>query len=351
VVWNFRVISKIEVHRYTLKPRLTGHSPRSGALLRVSFRDLPTSGIADLFPWKEYGDPSLEVWFEELRTLDLSSYTLRRALEAARDEAVAVFESRPLVRGSIVNHALATDPVDLSVHDVLEARRSTCPALKIKIGRHDPLLEAAALARLASHWGLRLRLDANERLTREGLLKFLDALPIRIRETLEFIEDPFAFDLKTWADFHRDTGIAIAYDRGTRDRELSSTSGVPTLAEIFDAGSAQVLIHKPAWQDDSRARFARETGKPVVVTSILGHPIGNLWAASRAVEVAPDGVHGCLSHVAYRDDEATKILLKSKQARGSRMVGVGVGTGLQSPWMRRLKWETLLLRNPLQVQS
>jgi L-alanine-DL-glutamate epimerase-like enolase superfamily enzyme len=345
VVWKFRVISKIEVQRYTLKPRLSGATPRAGALLRVSYTDLATTGLSDLFPWREYGDPGLESWFEELRTPKPTSFTVLRALEAARDEALAVSEARPLVRGSIVNHALATDPVDLSVHDVMEARRSTCPALKIKIGRHDPLEEASALSRLSSHWGLRLRLDANERLTREGLLKFLEALPIRIRETLEFIEDPFAFDLTTWAAFHRETGILLAYDRGTRDR------GMDDLAEIFDEGAAQVLIHKPAWQDDARARFAREQGKPVVITSILGHPIGNLWAAARAFELAPDGVHGCLSHVAYRDDEATKVLLKSKQVRGSRVVGIGHGVGLQSPWMRRLRWETLLNRHPVEVGS
>lgn len=345
------MISKIEVHRYTLKPRQTGASPRAGALLRVSFADLSTVGLADLFPWKEYGDPGLDVWLEELRTREPTSFTLRRALEAARDEAVAVSELRPLVRGTVLNHALATDPVDLSVYDILEARRSTCPAVKIKIGCHDPLEEAAALSRMVSHWGIRLRLDANERLTRESLVKFLDALPIRIRETLEFIEDPFPFDLKLWAEFHRETGIELAYDRGTRDRDLTPSTAAPSLGEIFESGAAQILIHKPAWQDDARARFARTLGVPVVVTSILGHPIGNLWAASRAFELAPDGVHGCLSHVAYRDDEATKVLLKSKQARGSRVVGNGVGVGLQSPWMRRLRWETLVDKHPVRVGS
>ncbi|CAN5529749.1 hypothetical protein BH10BDE1_BH10BDE1_17460 [soil metagenome] len=342
------MIFKIEVHRYTLKPRLTGIAPRAGALLRVSFDDLPTAGLADLFPWKEYGDPVLDVWLAELKTLDPSSFTLRRALEAARDEAVAVSQARPMVQGSIVNHALATDPVDLAVFDVMEARRSTCPALKIKIGKHEPLEEAAALSRLASHWGTRLRLDANERITRDQLMTFLDALPIRIRETLEFIEDPFAFDLKTWAAFHRETGIQIAFDRGTNSRELDA-NGEPGLREVFGENAAQVLIHKPAWQSDARATYAIEHGKPVVVTSILGHPIGNLWAASRAFALMPDGVHGCLSHTAYRDDEATKVLVKSKQVRGSRVVGIGVGAGLQSPWMRRLRWDTLVNTRPVQV--
>ncbi len=338
-----QLASKVEVHRYTMKPRRTGALPRVGALLRVTFKDLAEPGLADLFPWKEYGDPALEDFLKDLSTMNPVSFTLQRAFDAARDEALAVSEGRPLVGGSIVNHALATDPTDLAVYDILQARRSTCPAIKIKIGRHEPEVEALALSRMASHWGIGLRLDVNERWTREQLLTFLDGLPIRIRESLEFIEDPFPFNLREWSAFHSETGIDIAYDRGTHDRGVEATI-TASLAEMFSTGAAQVLIHKPAWQDDARAILAQTLGRQVVVTSILGHPIGNLWAASRAFQLVPDGVHGCMSHGAYREDEATKVLLKSKQVRGSRVVGNGVGAGLHSPWLRRLRWETLAVK-------
>lgn len=331
--------SKVEVHRYALKSRAASGGIRTGSLLRVTFKDLPNAGVADLFPWNEYGDPPLETWIEQLKQITRGAAgetkldpTVRRAIEAARDEALAVSQNRPLIQGSVVNHALSTDPVDLAVGDVIAARRGTFPAIKIKIGKHDAREEAAALSRLVSHWGIRLRLDANERTSRDELMIFLDALPIRIRETLEFIEDPFKFDHRAWSDFHRETEIPIAYDMGHADHELKT---------IFDAGAAQVLVHKPAWQNNDRAIFARERGIPVVVTSILGHPIGNLWAASKAAELEPDGVHGTMSHVAYKDDDASKTLVKSKQARGSRMVGIGVGLGLQSKWFDRLRWETL----------
>lgn len=362
------MIEKLEVHRYTLKPRGAKTAARPGALLRVTFSDLESPGVSDLFPWTEFGDPALETWIGELKTAHRSeagvpvtsdlisksslpalSPTLQTALQAARDEAVAVTEKRPLVNGSIVNHWLATDPLDLAIYDVMEARRSTSPAIKIKIGGNPPREEAAALARLQSHWGIRLRLDANERWTRDELLLFLEALPIRIRESIEFIEDPFPFDMRAWSEFHHQTGVDVAYDRGARDRDLAPASGggktvtgTPSiLAEIFDSGAAQVLIHKPAWQRDERAIFARERGVQVVVTSILGHPVGNLWAASKAVQLAPDGVHGCRSHVAYKEEDASIALVKSKQVRGSRVVGVGVGLGLQSKWWNRMKWETI----------
>jgi O-succinylbenzoate synthase len=344
----------IEWHRYTLKPRagLTSarSGARSGALLRVTFEDLEKPGHADLFPWTEYGDPSLDTWISELRGIGHGgggiyadsanqklSKTLQIAIRAARDEAEATARNEPLIKGSVVNHALSTDPCDLAVGDIIEARRSTFPAIKIKIGRKPAREEAAALARLVSHWGIKLRLDANERATREDLMIFLDALPIRIRETLEFIEDPFPFDLKKWSEFHRETGIAVAYDRGLAERASDTTA--PSLSEIFESGAAQVLIHKPAWQDDDRAHFARDHNYPVVVTSILGHAIGNIWAASKAAQLAPDGVHGCMSHTAYKDDEAAKVLIKSKQAHGCRMIGIGVGLGLQSKWFDRLRWE------------
>ncbi len=332
-------VKKTEVHRYVLNPRRAGAVPRAGALLRVHFDDFELPGHADLFPWREFGDPALETWLEELRSGRLSQ-TLRIAIQAARDEALAISKNEPLIKGSVINHALATDPIDLAVSDVMEARRGTFPAIKIKIGRHAPLEEAAALQRLSSHWGIRLRLDANERTTKENLLIFLDALPIRIRESLELIEDPFKFDLRAWSDFRRETGITIAYDRGPAERG-SADQELEALGEIFSSGAAQVLIHKPAWQDDARATFARRKNIPVIVTSILGHPVGNIWAAAKASELAPDSVNGCFSHVAYKEDDASRTLIKSKQARGCRMVGIGVGLGLQSKWFNRLRWESL----------
>ncbi len=339
-------ISKLEFHRYTLKLRAR-ESVRSGALMRVTFSDLEKPGHADLFPWSEYGDPPLDTWITELKlfrggngsTGEISK-TLAIAIEAARDEAIAISKNESLIQGSVMNHALSTDPCDLAVGDIIDARRGTFPAIKIKIGRNPLQEEAAALSRLVSHWGIRLRLDANERVSRNNLLTFLDALPIRIRETLEFIEDPFAFDLRAWSDFHRETGIAIAYDRGLADRGHVTRESAASLAEVFQSGAAQVLVHKPAWQDDDRAIFARERNIPVVVTSILGHPVGNIWVASKAAQLAPEGVHGCMSHTAYKDDEASKVLIKSKQARGCRMVGIGIGLGLQSKWFDRLRWES-----------
>lgn len=352
------MIRKIEVQRYTLRPRSFGARSRTGALLRVTFSDLEHAGIADLFPWSIYGDPTLDTWLDELRiglkngALAIDpvssgvSVTLRIALRAARDEAEAISRGESLVNGSVVNHWLAADPLDMAPYDVLEARRSGCPAIKVKIGHDEMRKEAAALARLVSHWGsLRLRLDANERWTRDELRNFLDALPIHIHEAIEFIEDPFAFDLQSWSDFHRETGIPLAYDRGTRDRDLVTdtpdNSGAK-LSDVFEAGAAQVLVHKPAWQDEARAVFARQRGIPIVVTSILGHPVGNLWAASRAFKLAPESVHGCRSHTVYRDDEASLTLVKSGQVRGARVVGTGTGLGLQSPWWRRLRWEPLV---------
>lgn len=360
------MIKKIEVHRYSLRSRsllAAKMDQRAGALLRVTFSDLESPGVSDLFPWRDFGDPSLETWFEELRQAwksdrhDFSalkstgsdeteiSPTLRLALVAAHDEALAISQNRPLVSGSVVNHWLATDATSMGIGDIIEARQSTSPAIKIKIGRHDPLEEAAALGRLVGHWGIRLRLDANERLSREGLLRFVDALPILIRQSIEFIEDPFQFDLASWSTFHRETGLSLAYDRGASERTLGPAlhaDSNTSLAEVFESGAAQVLIHKPAWQDEARAIFARERRIPIVVTSILGHPVGNLWAASKAFELAPEGVHGCKSHIVYRDDEASTALVRSKQVRGSRVVGLGVGLGLQSKWWSRLKWEPLV---------
>lgn len=337
------MISKIEAHRYTLKPRAFFNSTsRPGALVRVTFSDLEQPGVADLFPWRDLGDPALETSLAELATKDPSSVILKRVIEAARDEAEALVKNEPLLNGAIVNHHLATDVKSLATGDVIEARRAGAVAIKVKIGVHDSREEAETLGRLLPHWGeMKLRLDANERLDRESLLAFLDRLPILLRERVEFIEDPIAYDPRAWSELHRETGLSIAYDRASKVRGLEADEKGATLLDLIDLQAAQVLIHKPAWQDDARAHLAIERGLPCVVTSILGHPVGNLWAARKAFEIAPQAVHGCRSHVAYRDDEASTALMKSKQIRGARMVGEGTGLGLQSKWWTRLKWETL----------
>jgi len=371
----------MEVHRYQLvlrgaysKVALRGAGVRAGALLRMKFSD-GIIGHADLFPWPELGDASLPELLKELslalkqvemksdedfikaklilRSLagrDRRFLLLPRIFDAVTSEAEALRAKRPLVDGSIRNHFTALSAAQLAPADILDARRGGFPAIKVKIARRASkslsaseglLEEAKALGRLQSHWDLPLRLDANENATPEALRCFLDALPIRLRDSIEFIEDPFPFSLREWSAFHKETGIQIAIDRpvmGIVSSHLNLENG---LSEVFSENAAQIYVHKPAWLEDETAMVAAKAGVPMVVTSALGHPVGNLWSASVAARLAPEGVHGCLTHAVYRDDEISNSLTTSKQIRGCRIFGLGTGLGLPAKALNRIKWDKL----------
>lgn len=376
----------MEVHRYQLvlrgaysKAALRGAGVRAGALLRMKFSD-EVSGHADLFPWPELGDAELSELLQELtlalKKTDLKSdadfnsaqqvlrnladrdqryLLLPRVFDALHSEAEALRVKRPLVDGSIRNHFTALSAVQLAPADILDARRGGFPAIKVKIAQkingrpgegvtltEGLLEEAKALGRLQSHWDLPLRLDANENATPEALRIFLDALPIRLRDSIEFIEDPFPFSLSGWSAFHKETGLRIGIDRPVMGFVGERAKLETQLAEVFAENAAQVYVHKPAWLEDEIAVIAAKAGVPVVVTSSLGHPVGNLWAASVAARLAPEGVHGCFTHTAYRDDEISNSLIASKQLRGSRIFGVGAGLGLPAKALNRIKWDKLV---------
>lgn len=325
-------------HRYQLTSRLG--AVRSGALLRVMFDD-GQSGVADLHPWPELGDPTLEEFLGDAE-LRRSHRLFALALAAAGDEAQAQREGRPLLTGSVLNHRLALSADDLAAGDWLDSRRDGAPAMKVKIARAGAAslrAEAATLARAVSFLGpVRLRLDANERAEPDELARFLDQLPVLVRQAIEFIEDPFPLSpstANTWRDFSRDQGIPLAIDRPLTRLLRREWSDMAT-DKVFS-----VFVHKPAWMDEAEPRHAMTLGLPIVVTSTLGHIIGNIWAASRAVVLAPESVHGCLSHTAYRDDEAARALRASKQVRGAHLSGRGVGCGLQGKWLERVKWQVL----------
>jgi O-succinylbenzoate synthase len=365
----------MEVHRYQLfvrgaysKSALRGAGLRSGALLRFKFGD-GVIGHADLFPWPELGDAVLTDLLHELaqavkglrssvgsnlgddNLVDLRGrlqmlansnqrfLLLPRTVDALDAEADALREQRPLVGGSVQNHFTALSALQLAPADILDARRGGFPAIKVKIA--GILEEAKALGRLQSHWDLPLRLDANENSTPESLRVFLDALPIRLRDSIEFIEDPFPFSLKGWSAFHAETGIPIAIDRPVMGMVRDQRGVERSLGEVFSEKAAQVYVHKPAWLRDETAIAATKASVPIIVTSALGHPVGNLWAASVASRLAPDSVHGCLTHTVYRDDEISNSLIASKQIRGSRIFGLGAGLGLPAKSLNRIKWEKL----------
>ncbi len=223
-------------HRYTLVPRAAPNArasaaPREGALLRIG------DGFADLHPWPELGDLPLD---EQLALLARgeTSAIIARSMRFAAEDAAARRRGVSLFEGAVIPPSHWTRISGEPVPDGFDTVK-----LKLRAGdRIDPELSR-----------YRLRLDFNGTLDRDPFLQFLGALPAEIREAIEFVEDPLPYDAAIWRELRR--CVRLAADRAGGDEE------------------ADVLVIKPALQD------VPATGKELVITSNMDHPVGQCFAA------------------------------------------------------------------------
>ncbi|MBU3665846.1 MAG: hypothetical protein FGM15_08235 [Chthoniobacterales bacterium] len=268
---------KIRAHHYTLQPGpdrwRAAHSPRSGALIEVTFEDAAV-GYADLHPWTEFGHAPLEEHLASLskgQPTHLANLALRHARTdaAARCAGVSLFEGLPEVR----SHALFTEWVSAPLDVFEQCDADGYEVAKLKI-RRDPARESDALNALADI-PLRWRLDANGAFG-TGSNKteaWLSKLSPSIRQNIEFLEDPCAYNPDKWSELSIHAKLPLALDW-----ELPPFSAAPW-------PGAQILVIKPASQDAfSLALSAAHAGMEIVVTHSMDHPLGQsvaLWTAMR----------------------------------------------------------------------
>lgn len=319
-------ITRLEISRFQLKAR----SRRAdGALLRVWFGET-VFGLSELMPWPNLGDPSLETLIGELRAGRFELRLIDRALAMARIEADARERQGPLFAAPVENHFLVVGPGPLAPGNWLDIRRRGFSAVKIKISNVADLAPTLAMA---PSWigNLQLRLDMNATAEADELLLALDRLPVLIRDRIEFIEDPIPFDMVEWREFSRRSGIRLMLDR--EGVELS----VDEKIEFFRSGVVGGFVHKPGWSIDDEALALARAGAQVVVTSLLGHPVGQLHAARVASLLAPGfgapTVHGCFSHIAYDQGVEFKYL----QTAGPKLLPMLWPTEA----LMKIKWERL----------
>ena len=272
------------IHRYTLVPRrslspLAGARPRQGALLRAG------DGFADIHPWPELGDAPLDEQLARLARSEVTPLT-------ARSLACAVLDGEARRAGR-------------SLFDGLTIPRSHWPGddpppdfdtAKIKsIDRIPPEV-----------W---LRIDFNGRLTPEQFIYMAEALP---RDRVDFVEDPCPYDAGTWSALRETTRLRLALDRGVAEEGVD------------------VLVVKPAVQE------VPETGKEVVITSYMDHPVGQFFAAYEAARYGR-GTHGLFTHVLYEPD----AFIEAVRADGARLLPpLGTVLGFVS-LLERLPWTRL----------
>ena len=311
---------RIRTHHYTLQPGpdpwRAARSARSGALIEVTFDD-ESIGYADIHPWTEFGHAPLEEQLASLTTdqpTHLANLALRHARTdaAARRAGVSLFDGLP----EVASHALFTDwtAAPRSVFEQCAAEGYI--AAKLKIGQ-DPEREAKALNNLAGI-PLRWRLDANASLTdASSLAAFLDRLSPAIRNKLEFLEDPLAYDATEWSAVSDKNKVNLAVDWK-----------LPKTPPPWPG--AQILVIKPASQDAfPLALAAAHAGMEMVVTHSMDHPLGQsvaLWTAMRLRQRHGDLVRdGGLQAVGLYASDEFSAQIKTAGPRTIPPPGTGFG--------------------------
>src|SRR5204863_10069578 len=130
----------------------------------------------------------------------------------------------------------------------------------------------------------RLRLDFNASVDAATFAALAPALP---REWIDFVEHPCPYDAATWRALH-DLGFRLALDR----------SGAPASRRLARRRPAavDVLVVKPAVEDVPQADI------PIIITSYMDHPLGQLHAAYVAATTTPDATCGLVTHVLFESD-------------------------------------------------
>ncbi len=252
---------QIFFHNYRL-------SRRSGALLKVIFRDGLT-GYGDCHPWPELGDLPLK---EQLNCLvdNRTTKLTKQSLKFARIDAEGRGEKKNLLRSLNVpkSHYLLMSLGKNSQKELEQALSEGFEHFKVKLGA-NLVKELKILSPMLETPRTRWRLDFNNQLKQLTLLKSLE------NDTIEFVEDPFPYD-KRWYEFP----FAIAFDRQENPPE----------------NAYQYKIVKPAIE------AMMESCKPLIVTSYLGHPLGqaaDAYAAANLAKQCDVRVCGLLSHRVY----------------------------------------------------
>jgi O-succinylbenzoate synthase len=241
------------IWRYSLKPR-RALSALAGARPREGALLRVGDGFADVHPWPELGDAPLDEQLAMLARGETTALT-RRSLWFASVWRRDLFEGLTIPR----SHWPGSDPPE------------DFDVAKVK-------MPGGALPER-----VRLRLDFNN--DGEAFARIASTLP---RERIDFVEDPCPYDAVAWGEI-RHRGFRLALDRHVA-------------TEAVD-----VLVVKPAVQE------VPDVAIPIIITSYMDHPIGQLHAAYIAANSTE--TCGLVTHVLYENDAFIERMKISDDAR------------------------------------
>lgn len=181
------------------------------------------------------------------------------------------------------------------------------------------------LASMVPSW--RWRLDFNGSLDGNEALQFWKSLPHHLKSRIDFIEDPCPFSVPGWERLV-DAGMPLALDMGTdTEHQPAVTADLPV-----------TRIVKPA-----REATPGDLHDPPVFTTVMDHPVGQLWAVYQAAEYYRDALPteiplcGLCTHLLFEPDPFI-----DQMGGMNPQVAVPAGTGLGFDGMlEALPWKKL----------
>lgn len=343
------------IWRYQLTPVGGQLPPREGALIR---HELAVGiGYADLHPWPELGDLSLEEQLFQMREGGCTNLLVQNRFAALADALPRYHLKKPFSPLAHVPPSHASLPYLLRTDSEVNRFSDTLGALeplgfdrlKLKLSGKNQ----AEMARLtevlpqALRHGYRIRLDLNARPTALQVLALLHRLVDVAGEDLawlDWIEDPCLWSFNAWKAIKEQFNVRLALDFAASPAEaLTNAAGPADLAKAVD-----VLVVKPAAQESFEvARVARQAGLQLAVTSYLDHPVGQFHAARIAATmqfIASNGAAGfgiepggLCSHLVYEPNEfSERLAIKD----GKLIPPAGTGLGFDD-LLEKLPWTDL----------
>lgn len=303
-------VKRIDYSLYFLHPKQAGRKKREGALLKVEFEDC--IGYADCHPWPEIGDDPLHMQLHRL-SLRTPTQLCKHTLDWAYIDGKARARGEPLIQLSPDIKKVKTGLSSLydSVHYskvpqshylILQLDESTSALFakglnegftrfKIKMNSfsEETFSEFERLIKLCQLNNVKLRLDLNEHFNQmqfeDFITKFADYKP-----WIDYVEDPFPFELQSWKDSADKHNISFACD--VRNHYPSHH-----LKEI------PILVIKPAIYP--MEKIEQIAHSKVVFTSYAAHPIEQMTAAYAAAKISQahtdhNVLAGLLSHKVYK---------------------------------------------------
>lgn len=272
--------SKYQLYSKTALNSRVKQISRNGALLRVKDEE-GRIGYSDVCPFSEMGDHPLDLELKKISTMKPTALGGKSLIFACSDAIVrSLKQSSYEVSIKLKNHFLICDVMQFDLNRTEKLKAEGYTEFKIKIGS-DLERETIQVEKLLNRLSLKnkIRLDFNGKLSRDQFVVWFEKNQNWLRSSLEFIEDPFSYDAKSWSTLSDSMGVHFALDLEARTTDVENPEA--TLGAILEEGAigAKVIVVKPAIQNEDRIfELFNNSSKKFVFTHYMDFPVGQMCA-------------------------------------------------------------------------